>query len=95
MFGDHMYLEVKEYERLRFPLTFEKWFELNMRSQGKGIINLLHYDKVIEYYSRYFSKVHILLFEEFVTKQEAFVDRLCEILSTDSEEALLILRGKH
>lgn len=77
-------------------VTFDDWIAFQTMFGKYGALASFRYDQFESIYSGLFGgRVHILLFEEFVSDRRAFVEKLCAILKLDPEAALQSLQSSH
>ena len=80
---------------LRF-VPFDDWMEHCLLFIKYSPLDSYFYHRIVNMYAELFgkSRIHILLYEDFVTQFEKFADNLAAILNIPTQEAILRLRGQ-
>ena len=97
-FGQYLFLEKYESEKLRSPISFKDWFFYCMRTVDKNFLGTIRYYETIRYYVELFGRdnVGIFLFEEFRSQKSVFLAKLCQFLGVqDVVKAEELVVGKH
>jgi len=80
----------------RRHVTIEDWIAHQAIFSKYGALASFKYDQFESIYSSLFSgRLHILLFEEFVSNRQAFVEKLSAILRIDAVAAMNALQSSH
>jgi hypothetical protein len=80
----------------RRHVALDDWIAFQTMFGKYGALASFRYDQFESIYSDLFGgRMHILLFEDFVSDRRAFVDKLCAILKLDPEAAMLSLQSSH
>lgn len=80
----------------RRHVAVDDWIAFQTMFGKYGALASFRYDQFESIYSGLFGgRVHILLFEEFVSDRRAFVGKLCAILKLDPEAAIQSLQCSH
>jgi hypothetical protein len=80
----------------RRHVAIEDWMAFETMFGKYGALASFRYDQFESIYSSLFGgRIHILLFEEFITDRKAFVEKLSKILRIDSNLAMQALKSSH
>ena len=85
----------KKYSGL--TIGFKEWLEMSKINQGRSYLGHVDYFRTINYYSKLFGpeNVCILLLEEFISERGKYLEKLCNFLTIDVEEAVELTESKH
>ena len=78
-------------------VSFDDWMGYCMNFTKYSPLECFMYHKMTGLYKSIFkdSKIHVLLFEEFVSNRPVFIKKLSDILGITSESAAEFLAGRH
>ena len=81
----------------RRHVSVDDWISFQTMFDKYGALASFRYDQFLSIYEQLFGKdrVHVLLFEEFVSDRKSFIDKLSGILRIDPVEALNGLKASH
>lgn len=80
----------------RRHVAVDDWIAFQTMFGKYGALASFRYDQFESIYSALFGgRMHILLFEEFVSDRRAFIEKLCAILKLNPEAALQSLQSSH
>lgn len=88
--GEH----AKKGKKHRFE-SVEQWLK-NGLAKGRAPTNHLDYAETLQVFAGVFGKenIKVLLFEQLVENQDAFIRELCEFIEIDPEQGIQLARGK-
>ncbi len=96
-FGQYLYPSRSQTAHVSSTVSIDEWLDYVSRVYDKNFLATLHYDEIISFYVRLFGKenVGVFLFEEFVTDQHAYMQRLCDFMGVDLPTAMRLVEGRH
>lgn len=96
-YGQYVFVHKEQSEPLSFPISFDSWLNINMRTIDRNIPGILYYDKVDRILQNNFSSedFKFFLYEEMRDDFEAYVGSLSRFLGIDAAMSWDILRGRH
>jgi hypothetical protein len=93
-YGQYFYIDVLDQkERLKFPIDFDTWIELQKRAPDKNLLGTLQYNDVISCLIEHFgrSSIHVSIYEELLTDASSYVGKLSRALGFCEKKALALL----
>lgn len=77
-------------------VSLENWLSYAFENKNITCLGLFDYHKTISMYEKIFGhdRVHVLLFEDFVSNKKEFCNNLTRLLSVDGEQAYSLVDGK-
>ena len=81
----------------RRHVSFDDWMSFQIMFPKYGALASFFYNRFASVYAGLFGaeSLHILLFEEFVTNKDVFVEKLCRVLEIEFDEARRLLGERH
>jgi len=81
----------------RRHVSFDDWMSFQTMFIKYGALASFFYNRQLSIYSDLFGNenVHILLFEEFIGDKKGFLEKLCQVLDIDFDEAMVLLEERH
>lgn len=81
----------------RRHVKFDDWISSQVMFMKYGALAGFLYNKLVSVYADLFGveNIHILLFEEFIDNKKIFVEKLCQVLNIDVDEAVNLLEDRH
>ncbi|MEC9368530.1 MAG: hypothetical protein VX871_07535 [Pseudomonadota bacterium] len=78
-------------------VNFEEYLTFNFANPSRGFLQTLDYARILSVYEKLFGRerVHVLLFEEFISDPRAFAGKLAKVLGLDPGEVARHLEGRH
>lgn len=96
-YGQYFYVDsLNDNERLKYPMAFDKWVELQRRAPDKNLLGTLRYYEVISSLIGHFGQdsVHVALYEELVSDASSYARKLSRAMGIN-EEITVGLLAKH
>ena len=93
-YGQYFYIDaLDEKERLKIPIDFDTWIELQKRAPDKNLLGTLHYNDVISCLIEHFgrSSVHVAIYEELLTDKSSYAGKLSRELGFCERNTLALL----
>jgi len=78
-------------------VSFDDWLSYFLMFPNYGPLASYMYNRFLTIYSDLFGKekIHILLFEEYISNKSVFLEKLCNVLNIDKHEAEARLHNAH
>lgn len=97
MYANHgAYLKMVPRRYWRRYVSFDDWMNYCTTFIKYSALDSYFYHRILDVYASLFGKkrVHVLFYEDFVNKEEGFINDLSGILRIEAREASKLLRGK-
>ena len=97
MYANHgAYLKMVPRRYWRRYVSFDDWMDYCTTFLKYSALDGFFYHRILDLYASLFGKkkIHILLYEDFVSNKEGFINDLCRILRIEAREASKLLGGK-
>jgi hypothetical protein len=91
----HVVSVPSKYMDLRVSL--KDWLKYSFDNWYFSYLCQIDYDKIISLYEQFFKKenIHVFLFEDFVSNQDVFLKRICNLMNVSYNEAAGLVNNKH
>jgi hypothetical protein len=96
-YGQYLYIDgLMPNEKLKFPLDFKTWINLQKRAPDKNLIGILKYNQIASLLTKTFGKKNILFtfYEDLKENPISYVKHVSNFLKIGHKESLKLLKNK-
>lgn len=96
-YGQYIFVHKEQYEDLSFPISLDRWMNINMLTIDRNVPGILYYGEVDRILQSKFGDEYFdfFLYEEMRDNFESYVGSLSRFLGIDGVASWDILRGRH
>lgn len=96
-YGQYVFVHKEQSEELSFPVSLDRWLDINMLTIDRNIPGILYYGEVDRILQEKFGdgSFEFFLYEDMRDNFEAYVGSLSRFLCIDAAVSWDLLRGRH